>query len=212
MRDAWNLIDEEEEGEKILVCQYGIPITVRSFSTIHDQPLKGSNAGWLNDEVWHPWSMDFVTFTIMTIKKILFSNFTWPFWIHSVPNSANPIVLTWFQRFRQHTQSILLCPNAYCQPHRQATVQMETCKESVSAGFLNKSEHSFGKCNMAQEKYYSKMNYWIRLLHDFKPIPEAVICKMALHDIYDSHDSHPHSITVKYYCHRHYRRLYDYHC
>jgi len=72
VRDAWNLIDEEEEGEKILVCQYGIPITVRSFSTIHDQPLKGSNAGWLNDEVWHPWSMDFVTFTIMTIKKFCF--------------------------------------------------------------------------------------------------------------------------------------------
>lgn len=51
MRDAWSLIDKEEESEKILVCQYGIPITVGSFSTIHGQPSKGSNAGWLNDEV-----------------------------------------------------------------------------------------------------------------------------------------------------------------
>ena len=185
MRDAWGLIDKEEEAEKTLVCQYGTPITVRSFSTIHGQPSKGSNAWWLNDEVWHPRSMDFVRFPIITIKKIFFQ-------IHNHFGSTPCLILqiqSGLPYFKEAIYTMIpLCPNA-CVPtsspiNGAARKKTDNCKaftaiwlQNSRFNFLIKSEH--GKCNMAQEKYYSAVNmsssawgvsrkngYWIRLLHD----------------------------------------------
>ena len=185
MRDAWSLIDKEEESEKILVCQYGIPITVGSFSTIHGQPSKGSNAGWLNDEVWHPRSMDFVRFPIITIKKFFFQ-------IHTGFGSTLCLILQIQSGLPYFKEAIYTIDTAVPQCmlptsspiNGAARKKTDNCKaftaiwlQNSRFNFLIKSEH--GKCNMAQEKYYSAVNmsssvwgvspendYWIRLLYD----------------------------------------------
>ena len=66
----WNSIDSKKNDE-ILVWRYNIPITRKSFNTIHTIVSSDQSSGWLNDEVKQTTYRSFVVQIVFAIHLFL---------------------------------------------------------------------------------------------------------------------------------------------